>query len=255
VKKQQTLVLVAIGVILFIAGSAIAFASVEGASKHATSNSGSTVGSVTSVVVAKANLPAGTTGQSMVSSGLVAIEPIAAKDATATDLGSLSGLDNQVLTQAVAKGHAITSDLLAASNSSISVPSGLDAVTVTLSGTQGLAGYLQPGARVDVYANITKISGNSAVSTTLPLPCTELAMANIQVLDVESTVPAFAGHRSSGRAIPTSETLLLALSPAQSRSIEFLSQDESISVVQTQQDANPPPVQQCIGTDQTTGAP
>ena len=33
--KKQTLILVMIGVILFIAGSAIAYASVEGASKHA----------------------------------------------------------------------------------------------------------------------------------------------------------------------------------------------------------------------------
>ena len=33
--KKQTLILVVIGVILFIAGSAIAFASVEGASKQA----------------------------------------------------------------------------------------------------------------------------------------------------------------------------------------------------------------------------
>ena len=32
--KRQTLILVVIGVILFIAGSAIAYASVEGASKH-----------------------------------------------------------------------------------------------------------------------------------------------------------------------------------------------------------------------------
>ena len=70
-------------------------------------------------------------------------------------------------------------------------------------GTDGLAGYLQPGSRVDVYANITKISTYSAAAATLPVPCTELAMANIQVLDVESTVPSFAGHQTAaGRTIP-----------------------------------------------------
>jgi Flp pilus assembly protein CpaB len=253
--KKQTLILVVIGVILFIAGSAIAFASVEGASKHAATNSVTGVASEASVVVAKANIPAGTTGQSMVSNGLVALQPIASKDVTATDLGSLAGLTNQVLTQAVVKGHAITSDQLTASSSSLSVPTGLNAVTVMLTGTNGLAGYLQPGARVDVYANVTKISLNSPASANLPLPCTELAMANIEVLDVESTVPAYAGHRSSGRAVPTAETLLLAVDPGQARSIEFLSQNESISVVQTQQDVNPPPLQQCIGTDQTTAHP
>jgi Flp pilus assembly protein CpaB len=130
----------------------------------------------------------------------------------------------------------------------------LDAVTLTLSGASGLAGYLQPGARVDVYANITKPS--SGASSTTPLPCTELAMANIQVMDVQSAVPSYASHRSAaGRTIPASETLLLAVTASQARTLQFLADNETVSVVQTQQNTNPPPAQQCIGTDQTTGAP
>jgi Flp pilus assembly protein CpaB len=245
-----------IGVILFIAGSAIAFASVKGATKQAGSGSTAVAPATTSVVVAKANIPAGTTGQSMVSNGLVAIEPIPTKTYTPADLGSLEGLSSQVLTQAVTKGHALTATALVASASAISVPTGMDAVTVTLTGTNALAGYLQPGARVDLYANVTKVSTNSGLTSTLPLPCTELAMANIQVLDVQSTVPSFAGHKSAaGRTIPATETLLLAMDPGQARNAQFLGQNETLSVVQTQQDANPPPLQQCIGTDQTASAP
>jgi Flp pilus assembly protein CpaB len=254
--KRQTLILVVIGVILFIAGSAIAFASVKGASKQAGSGTNAVAPATTSVVVAKANIPAGTTGQSMISNGLVAIQPIPTKTYTPADLGSLQGLSSEVLTQTVTKGHALNATELTASTSAISVPSGMDAVTVTLTGTNALAGYLQPGAHVDVYANITKISTNSGLASTLPLPCTEMAMANIQVLDVQSTVPSFAGHKSAtGRAIPATETLLLAMNPAQARNAEFLSENETVSVVQTQQDANPPPLQQCIGTDQTSSAP
>jgi Flp pilus assembly protein CpaB len=245
-----------IGVILFIAGSAIAYSSVEGASKHAESGSNAVAPATTSVVVAKSDIPAGTTGQSMVSNGLVAIEPIPTKTYTPADLNSLSGLSSEVLTEAVHKGEALSATQLTASASSISVPSGMDAVTVTLTGSNALAGYLQPGARVDVYANITKVSTNSGVTSTLPLPCTELAMANIQVLDVQSTVPSYVGHKSAaGRTIPASETLLLAMNPSDARSAEFLGQNETLSVVQTQQDANPPPLLQCIGTDQTTSAP
>ena len=254
--KRQTLVLVMIGVILFIAGSAIAFASVEGASKHAGAG-GSVVAPVsTPAVVATTNIPAGTTGQSMVSSNLVAIELVPSKAYAPSDLGSLSGLSNEVLTAPITKGHAISTTDLTASASAISLPTGLDAVTVTLSGTLGLAGYLQPGSRVDVYANVTKISTGSAATSTLPVPCTELAMANIEVLDVESTVPSYSSHPSStGRAIPASETLLLAVSPNNARAIEFLSQNETISVVQTQKDTSPPPLGACIGTDQTVTGP
>lgn len=254
--KKQTLILVMIGVILFIAGSAIAYASVKGASKNSSSGTSVVAPVSTSAVVAKADIPAGTTGQAMISSGLVALELIPTKTYVPTDLPSLAGLSNEVLTAPVTKGHAISSALLTASTSSISLPTGMDGVTVTVTGTNGLAGYLQPGARVDVYANITKISAPSSLSATLPVPCTELAMANIQVLDVQSTVPSFASHRSvTGRTIPSSETLLLATSPADSRTLQFLSQNETLSVVQTQNDTSPPPVGQCVGTDQTTGAP
>ena len=253
--KRQTLILVVIGVILFIAGSAIAYASVEKASKQ--SGSPTVVsGTSASAVVAKENIPAGTTGQAMISQGLVALEPISTKSFSATDLQSLQQLTAEVLIAPVHKGSAISSTNLIASTSSISVPQGLDAMTVTLTGANDLAGYLQPGARVDVYANITKISSGSGTSSTLALPCTELAMADIQVLDVSQTSPSLADSKgSAGRTIPSGETLLLALTPTQARNLQFLSQNETVSVVQTQHDTNPPPVGPCIGTNQTTSAP
>ena len=252
--KKQTLVLVVIGVILFIAGGGLAFASVESASKH-TGNQTVVAGTTTSAVVAKQNIPAGTTGQAMVSQGLVAIQLIPTKSYSPADLQSLQALSDEVLTSPVQKGNAVSSTQLIASTSSISVPQGLDAMTVSISGAGNLSGYLQPGAHVDIYANITKVSTASQASSTLPLPCTELAMANIQVLDVSATSPALSGGKAStGRTIPASETLLVAVSPTNARSLQFLSQNESISLVQTGQDTNAPAVGQCIGTDQTTGA-
>ncbi len=253
--KKQTLILVVIGVILFVAGGAIAFASVEKASKHLGSQN-VVAGTTISAVIAKQNIPAGTTGQAMVSQGLVALQLVPTKSYSPSDLQSLQALTDEVLTTPVQKASAISSTELMASTSSISVPQGLDAMTVSISGAGNLAGYLQPGGHVDIYANVTKVSSNSSISQTLPLPCTELAMADIQVLDVSSTSPSLAGTKGSGgRTIPPGETLLLALTPSQSRTLQFLSQNESVSVVQTQHDTNPPPVQQCIGTDQTTGAP
>jgi Flp pilus assembly protein CpaB len=252
--KKQTLILVVIGVILFIAGGAIAYASVEKASKQ--SGTGTVVtGTSTSAVVAKQNIPVGTTGQAMVSQGLVALELVPTRSFSPADLQSLQSLTDEVLTSPVQKGSAISSTELIASTSSISVPQGLDAMSITLTSTGDLSGYLQPGGHVDVYANITKISTSSQTTSSLALPCTELAMANIQVLDVSQTSAALAGSKgSAGRSIPSGETLLLALTPSQARTLEFLSQNETVSVVQTQHDTNPPPVAQCIGTAQTTSA-
>jgi Flp pilus assembly protein CpaB len=180
-------------------------------------------------------------------------------------------LADEVLTAPVQKGQAVSTTELTASTAAISVPQGLDAMTVAISGAENLAGYLQPGSKVDIYANITKVSvgGSNAggVSASLPIPCTELAMTNIDVMDVSSTSPSLAATGSAGtsgassstaspgRTVPGSETLLLALTAGQARSLQFLSQDESISVVQPDQEVNPPTVGQCIGTDQTTAAP
>ena len=51
-----------------------------------------------SAVVAKSNIPAGTTGQAMESQGLVALQLIPSKSYSATDLTSLQGLTDEVLT-------------------------------------------------------------------------------------------------------------------------------------------------------------
>ena len=48
-------------------------------------------------------------------------------------------------------------------------------------------------------------------------------MSNIQVLDVSSTVPSYAGHRTAeGRTIPGSETVLLAVTGQQAQTLQFL---------------------------------
>jgi Flp pilus assembly protein CpaB len=251
--KKQTLILVLIGAILFVAGSIIAYASVRGASKNANNGANTVASTTTSAVVAKKDIPAGTTGQAMVSNGWVALQLVPTKTFVPTDLTSLQGLNDEVLSTPVKQGQALSATQLNASTSAISVPVGLDAMTISLPGTTALAGYLQPGARVDVYANITKVSTNSAASAALPVPCTELSMADIQVIDVSSTSPSLSGTKgNAGRTLPTSETVLLALTSAQARMLAFLSQNETVSLVQTQADTNPPPVGQCIGTDQTT---
>jgi Flp pilus assembly protein CpaB len=239
---------------------------VQGAKKNSNAPAAGTPVSY-SAVVAKANIPAGTTGQAMESQGLVALQLVPAKSYLATDLTSLAGLTDQVLNAPVQKGQAITSTELTVSTQAISIPQGLDAMAVDISGAQNLAGYLQPGSHVDIYANITKMStgGPAGISATIPIPCTELAMTNIEVMDVSSTSPSLEGTKapagassapgSTPRTIPGAETLLLALTPAQTRTLQFLSQDEAISVVQPDQETNPPAVGQCIGTDQTVNVP
>lgn len=253
--KRQTIILVTIGVVLFIAGGAIAFLSVVNGNKTKTPTTASAVS--TPVVVATQAIPAGTTGAQMQAEGMVSIKSIPVKNYVASDLNSVDTLNGQVLSTSVASGQAIQSTELAASTSAIPLPTGMDDVTITLTGVNGLAGYLQPGTHVDVYANITKLSSVPASQANIvPVPCTELAMTNIEVLDVSSTSPSLSAKTSTtGRTIPTSETLLLAVTPDQSQTISFLTANESLSVVQTQKDTLPPITGVCRGTGQYVVAP
>jgi Flp pilus assembly protein CpaB len=251
--KRQTLILVVIGVVLFIAGGTIAFATVMSGTKTPTASTAAATD--TPVVVAVANIPAGTTGQTMVAQGLVAIEPVAHAKYQVTDIPNLQSLTDEVLTASVTKGQALQSTQLSASTTSISLPKGDDGITITTSGVGGLAGYLQPGSEVDVYANIDKLSSGSNQAN-VPIPCTELAMSNVEVIDVSSIIPAYGNHVGAAeRTLPTTVTLLLAVNPSQGRTLSFLSQNESLSVTQTQKGNTSVPVGQCIGTSQTTAAP
>lgn len=253
--KRQTIILVTIGVVLFIAGGAIAFLSVVNGNKTKTPATVSAVS--TPVVVATRNIPAGTTGAQMQAEGMVTIKSIPVKNYVANDLNDISTLNGQVLSTTVASGQAVQSTELTASTSAIPLPTGMDDVTITLSGVNGLAGYLQPGTRVDVYANITKLSSVPvSAGNSVPIPCTELAMSNIEVLDVSSTSPSLSAKTgTAGRTIPTSETLLLAVTPDQSQTISFLTANESLSVVQTQKDTLPPIAGVCKGTGQYVVGP
>jgi Flp pilus assembly protein CpaB len=263
--KRQTIILVAIGVILFVAGGAIAFVSVVHGNK--TQTPPAAAASSTQVVVATAPIAAGTTGQQMISSNLVAVQSIPTKDYVSSDLASLSSLNSVAVTSAIAKGQAISTSELVPTTSAISIPTGMDAVTVTLGGVNALAGYLQPGSRVDVYATLSKSSQQQSgawVPANLTLPCTELTMANIEVLDVSQTTPSLNGSKtgaaaasaaSAGRTIPTSETLLLAVTPNQAQTINYFTENASLSVAQTQKGTIPPVAGLCMGTGQYTVAP
>jgi Flp pilus assembly protein CpaB len=260
--KRQTLTLVVIGLLLFIAGGGIAFETVEHGSKtHSGGSTTPTIPVTVPAVVVTQNVSAGTTGADLVSEGLVKLQLIPQNKYVSTDLPNLSGLASQVLTASLTKGEAIQTTQLTASTSVIAVPAGEQAVSIATTGVAGLAGYLRAGDHVDIYANITKPSMTQSGSPqSLPvgitIPCTQLAMSDIQVLDVSDIVPALGSKaNSTGRVIPASLTLLVAVSPAQSQEITFLSQNETLSVVQTQSGVASPAPGVCYGTGQYTALP
>ena len=190
--KRQTLILVMIGVILFIAGSAIAYASVKGASKHA--------GSGANVRGPREHL--GRRGQGEhpgrdhgavdgLQRAWSPLSSIPTKTYTPTDLAIAVGLDRPGADRRRSR-RVMPSARPSSRPARRPSPSrrAWTRVTVTMTGANGLAGYLQPGGHVDVYANITKVStGSARRSDRCRCRAPSWPWPNIQVLDVQSTVP------------------------------------------------------------------
>jgi Flp pilus assembly protein CpaB len=274
--KRQTLTLVVIGVLLFIAGGGIAFVSVVKGSKNHTPTPPQTAATITlPAVVAIKPIPAGTTGAAMVNNKLVAIQQIPQKSFLTTDVATFTALTDEVVTTTLAKGAVLQAGELTASTTVISLPTGDDGITVSVSAPEGLAGYLQPGDQIDLYADVSKLSADANtgkfVPAGTPIPCTALIAPDITVIDVSDTSPAFDPHAATttattsgsstaptgptARVIPTTLTLLLAVTPAEAQTVAFMSSFEGLYVAETQKSAPSPAPTQCLSTGNLITAP
>jgi len=273
--KRQTLTLVVIGVLLFIAGGGIAFVSVVKGSKTHTPPPTQTAAEVTlPAVVAIKPIPAGTTGASMVTNKLVAIQQIPQKSFLTTDVATFTALTDEVVNTTLAKGAVLQAGELTESTTVISLPTGDDGITVSVTGSEGLAGYLQPGDQIDLYADVSKLSADANtgkfVPASTPIPCTALIAPDITVIDVSDTSPAFNPHPAAttassvagaapagptARVLPASLTLLLAVTPAEAQTVAFMSSNEGLYVAETQKSAPSPAPTQCLSTANLITAP
>ncbi|MGH9301316.1 MAG: Flp pilus assembly protein CpaB [Acidimicrobiales bacterium] len=255
--KQRANVLIAIGVAVFLVGGALVLGALH-SSNGTTTASKSVINTGAPVLVATQNLPAGASGTAIVNHHFVSLKVIPAGQRHTDDLTSLAALGNQTLAANVASGHVIqASDLKAAAATSLSVPAGDQSVAVTLpTGQAGVAGYINPGDQVNVYANITKPSVGGTGNTNLPIPCTQLIASNVPVLDVSNHIPDYSSAPSpAGRAVPANLTFLLAVNPGQAQAIVFMASNESLYLAKSASGQAPAPSGHCTGTTQLVSQP
>lgn len=229
--KKRPMVLVAIGVGVFIVGTAVVLISLRGSSKPSGTSVSAVGSSSAPVVVATKSMPAGTTGETLIEQHAVTLAKVAPSTYRADDLVSLSSLNQEALNAAVAPGQALALSDLHVAAGTLPTPPGDEAIALTLpSGASALAGYLAPGDQADVYATVTKLSsGGSGQAASMPLPCTALVANGIEVLDVSNQVTAYRTDPSAnGRTVPSSITVLVAATPDQARRLAFYATSESL---------------------------
>jgi Flp pilus assembly protein CpaB len=238
VSKRST-VLIVIGVAVFILGAGLVVVSLHTHSSNSTSaEETASLGSRTPVVVVTSPVAAGTSGETLIESKAVALQQVPAKQYSSDDLTSMSALEGQTIVHALAPGTPLSASDLSADAGPLAPPAGDESIALTLGSAQsGLAGYLQPGDNVDIWGNVIKTTGGG----NLPNPCVSLVAPKVEVLDVSDVVPAYRSDPSSTcRTVPTTETVLVAVTPQQAPALVFYASNEQLYLVASGQTTVPP---------------
>lgn len=244
--KRSTLLIV-IGVAVFVLGAGLVVVSLHAGNGRSTTQARDTAayGSTSEVVVTTGPVAAGTTGESLIESKGVTLEAVSGRQFSPNDVTSLSILEQESVVHPLAAGTPIQTSDLSVDAGPLSPPKGDESLALTFSSSaSGLAGYLQPGDHVDVYANVIKDTSKPGAAA---LPCVALVAPKVEVLDVSDVVPAYRTNPSGGgRQSPGSITVLVAVTPAQAPAMVFYTSNEQLYLVASDQ-ADVAPTDICAG--------
>lgn len=241
--KRSTLLIV-IGVAVFVLGAGLVVVSLHGGKASGATGARTTAaGSSSTLVITTGAVSAGTSGESLIESKRVSLQAVPAGQVSGSDVTSLSQLEQQSLVHSLPAGAVIKTSDLSPDAGPIAAPAGDESIAVTLgSAASGLAGYLQPGSDVDIYANVVKTTEG-----THALPCVTLVASRVQVLDVSDVVPAYRTNPSAaGRSVPNGITVLMAVTPAQAPTIVYFASNEQLYLAASNQ-SKTAPSGTCVG--------
>lgn len=232
--RARSNLLVLLGIAFFVVGGVIVYllTSDDGGSSAADA------GRVT-IVVGSTDIEPGALADELIAAGQLRTDEVAATAVPSGAVGSLNQLVGATFVQGFAAGQPLTTAGLQLPSRTFEVPEGFDAVAVQLDFVGGAAGYVDAGDRINLYA---------ALQSTLASPDlwrAELLLSNVEVLDVNLTIPPRRGAAPdpSGSTAPRSSsndiTYLLALRPVDVERVVWATEFEGLYASLTASDAAP----------------
>jgi Flp pilus assembly protein CpaB len=190
------------------------------------------------VIVAANDIPAGALADEMIDQGNLKEEEVSGDQVVPGAVQSINQLQGATFVQGFADGQQVTAGGLQNVGRAFEVPEGYEAIAVQLDFVGGGAGYVNVGDRINVYG---------AFSDRYPLatqkPHSELLITNVEVLDVNLSIPARRGQAVEDASVPrsTSEsiTYLLAVRTADAEKLVFTTEFHSLYATLTAKDAPP----------------
>lgn len=217
--QSRSTVIIGAGIAVAILGAVLVFAyarSLQG-------SAGAATGSNVSAFVATTSIPSGTKGSTI--STLVKETSVPASARPSDALTSLGAVNSEDAIASIEAGEVITASQFGAAGTpstdtgGLSIPAGLNAVSVNVPIPQDVAGYVSPGDQVNIYMQ-SKDIGNVNEARLLLSDATVLATTPA---DTPALAPGTVAAPATGP-----EFFTLALSPADTEKLLFAETYESL---------------------------
>lgn len=234
--RRRSNLLVLLGVAFFIVGSL----SVYLVTQDDDGSSGSTEPGKVTVVVAKEDIPLGGLADELVAAEKLEEIEILASELTPGAVQSLTQLAGAEFIQPYAASQQITTAGLQLQDRTFEIPPGYEAIAVQIDFVAGGAGYVHAGDRINLYGVYGPAAGNPNT------PRAELLLTNVEVLDVDLSIPPRRGSGSADPSQPAAQratgstvTYLLAMRTNDAEKTIFTSEFHSFYASLTAKDAPP----------------
>jgi pilus assembly protein CpaB len=151
-------------------------------------------GEAVQVFVAKEQIPAGTSGDSIISQGLIDQKTVPRNVVITGAIGSLSEIQGKVAAVTILQGDQIVTARFVApgqvtqGGQLLAIPKGFEAMSVEVTTIPGVANFIQPGDTVSILAQLTINTGSN------PGPRVQYVLKNVKVLQLGTRVVAPAAN-------------------------------------------------------------
>ena len=229
--RNRSNLLVLLGIAFFVVGGIIVYV-LTGDDDDGGGGSAAPV----TAVVANVDVPAGSLADDLIEQGRLVERKLPAGQLPPGAVQSVNQLEGATFIQGFAEGQPITATGLQSLNRTFEVPEGFEALAVQVDFVAGTAGYVSPGDRINLYGAYDTQHPLSA-----PTPRAELLLTNVEVLDVNLTVPARRGQVDNGAPRPSGEniTFLLAVRTDNAEKLIYATEFQALYATLTAEDAPP----------------
>jgi pilus assembly protein CpaB len=165
------------------------------------------------VLVAEKSVSPGTTVEEMLNQDLIAFTQVPRRYAVSGAITDTRGMDQQVLTVALAKGEQVTDQKVRPAGGaglSFRVPKGMVATTMAVDEASGVGGEVAAGDHVSLVATFSPGPGGADI--------TQILLSNVEVLGATFNTQKTGLGQSGGSQ---KQTVTVAVSPADSAKLVF----------------------------------